>query len=396
MLFVPARIDHRWCPLAVAAAAMLIPLRVARAEDSPAELPSAPASHTGAEVGADAAGAIASVEQINRKALEDYDSLNFDEARSGLKTALALCDHSGLGSHPVRARTYLNMGVVLLAADAKHREVAVAHFRRAIQIEADIQPAKRVANPEVQQAFAEARASVEADRTSTRAPAPGATRAPPGGAAARESDLRREEDQAPTAAHPARWLLGFGVGSGFGWANGAGEVNSRLTVPPGFHPSSVVHLAPEIGYFVRPDLLLSLQGRIQLISGTTPERDPNGRSCGADRVCSPSHGASALFAKATWLMRPSGFRPFLSAALGFGQIRQVVSLPDHNDCGADVAHPVTCVDTTVAGPVFLGPGGGFVVELGAHVALTLGLSTLVAISAFTVQVDASGGVVIEL
>ena len=387
---VPTRIDHRWWPLAVAAAAMLIPLRVARAEDPPAGLPSAPASE------ASPSDAVASVEALNGKALEDYDNLNFDDATAALKSALALCDRSGLGSHAVRARTYLNLGVVLLAADAKHRDVAVAHFRRAIQIRADIQPAERVANPEVQQAFAEARASVEADRIKAGAPAPVATRAPRAGADARESDLDAKEDEESAAARPVRWLLSFGVGSGFGWASGAGEVNSDLTVPSGFHPSSTVHLAPEIGYFLRPDLLLSLQGRIQLISGTTAERDPSGTRCGTDRVCSPSHGASALFAKATWLMAPGGFRPFLSAAIGFGQIRHVVSLPGHNDCGADATHPVSCVDTTAAGPVFFGPGAGVMIDLGAHFALTLGLSTLVGISSFTFQVDASGGVAIEL
>jgi hypothetical protein len=148
---------------------------------------------------------------------------------------------------------------------------------------------------------------------------------------------------------------------------------------------------------VRPDLLLALQARIQLISGTTAERDPSGGTkCGADGVCSPSHGASALFAKATWLLAPSGFRPFLSGALGYGQIRHIVSLPEHNDCGTDAAHPIACVDSTVAGPIFLGPGAGFMLDLGPHFALTLGISTLVGLSAFTFQVDVSGGVVVEL
>ena len=56
MLTVSTRIDHRWCPLAVAAAAMLIPLRVARAEDPAVESPAAAAASD-----AVASGAIASV-----------------------------------------------------------------------------------------------------------------------------------------------------------------------------------------------------------------------------------------------------------------------------------------------------------------------------------------------
>src|SRR6185295_322568 len=91
--------------------------------------------------------AVAQVLELNRKALRDYDNLNFDEARAELKEALALCDRHALGNHPVRARTYVHLGVVLLAADAEHPEVAIAHFRRALQIQADVQVPARFANP---------------------------------------------------------------------------------------------------------------------------------------------------------------------------------------------------------------------------------------------------------
>ena len=352
------------------------------------------------------ASAAASVTELNRKALEAYDNLNFDDAKAALKEALALCDRNGLGSDPVRAQAYLNLGVVLLAADAQHRDVAVANFRRAIQIQADIHLPERVANPEVQQAFAEAQAAARAAQV-PRAPAPatGATDARrPARPAAHEghgdgdgnadADVEASADETEGGEH-ARWFIGFGVGSGIGWTSGTGEV-SDLHLPSGFEPSSVIHLAPEIGYFVRPDLLLSLQGRIQFISGATPERDPGGTACGSDQVCSPSHGATALFAKATLFFAPSGFRPYVSGALGVGQIRHVVSLPDRNNCGTDPAHPVACVDTAAAGPVLLGPGGGFMYELGRHFALTLGASALVGVSAFTFHLDVGGGIAVEL
>src|SRR5664279_1153306 len=96
---------------------------------------------------------LATIVALNRKAIDDYDNLNFDEARAELKEALALCDRNGLGNHPVRARTYVSLGVVLLAADAAHREVAIANFRRALQIQADVPLPARLANPEVTQAF---------------------------------------------------------------------------------------------------------------------------------------------------------------------------------------------------------------------------------------------------
>lgn len=370
---------------------------VARADDNDS---AAGAGDTAAATAtpADRAAAVAQIAELNRKALEAYDNLNFDEAKTALKNALALCDRNGLGTDPVRAQSYLNLGVVLLASDAQHRDVAVANLRRAIQIRPDIKLPERLANPEVQQAFVEAQVSVRA--TTATAPTGGATdaRHPPAGRAGSGSD---EDEDVEASAEPSeggarsRWLVGFGVGSGIGWASGTGEV-STAQVPSGFQPSSVIHLAPELGYFLRPDLLLSLQGRIQFISGATAERDPGGTACGSDRVCSPSHGATAVFAKATKFFAPSGFRPYLSGALGVGTIRHVVSLPQRNNCGTDPAHPVACVDTAAAGPVLLGPGGGFMYELGRHFALTLGASALVGVSAFTFHLDVGGGIAVEL
>ncbi|HET6146332.1 MAG TPA: tetratricopeptide repeat protein [Polyangia bacterium] len=367
---------------------------------------------------------LAQVLELNRKALDDYDNLNFDEARAELKEALALCDRHALGHHPIRARTYVNLGVVLLAADAAHPEVAIAQFRRAFQIQPDVQLPVRFANPEVAQAFADAKRDVSsgaAPANSASAPAPSSAAGPPSSPPAKgqasapapaETLVRappprapgptddtgqeeEEEDQEADRVGP-RWLFAMGVGSGFGWVSGNGEVNSDLPLPSGFQPSSVVHLSPEVGYFVRPNLALSLQGRFQLISGTTPERSPSGTGCGGDGLCTPSKGASAIFARASFFFGAGALRPFVSATLGAGQIRHVVPLPAHNDCGADPAHPVACVDTAVAGPIFFGPGGGAMIDLASHFALTLGATALLGVSNFTAHVDVSAGLVVKL
>src|SRR5207244_5232827 len=122
----------------------------------------------------------------------------------------------------------------------------------------------------------------------------------------------------------AGWgFIGVGVGSGLGLARGTGEVNSDVQVTSGFHLSSVVHLAPELGYFIAPKLLISVQGRFQFISGTTPERDPSQTVCGSEHVCSASSGATAVFVKATRLLGDGRLRPYVDAALGYGQIRHV-------------------------------------------------------------------------
>jgi hypothetical protein len=372
--------------------------------------------------------ALSQVLELNRKAINDYDNLNFDEARAELKEALALCDRNGLGTHPVRARTYVNLGVVLLAADAAHREVAIAHFRRAFQIQPDVQLPARMANPEVAQAFAEAKRGMAADPATRAAIAPDATEQPPSTprAVAPTASPAASADTTPAtaAAVPSRpgarkveieadatksdgdddsdgvarphWLFSVGIGSGFGWVSGSGEVNRDVKLPSGFEPSSVIHLAPEVGYFVRPDLALSLQARFQFISGTTPERSPSAGGCGGDGVCSPSKGASALFAKATWFLGSGGLRPFVNGTIGFGQIRHVVTLPGHNDCGADPAQPVACVDTAAAGPVLLGGGGGVMFEVVRHFALTLGANALIGVSNFTAHLDFTGGVAVQL
>src|SRR5581483_624867 len=99
-----------WRVLAVVAVVLAARSSVARADDT--------ATAAGAGDTADPAAEIAA---LNRKALDDYDNLNFDDAKAALKNALALCDRKGLGSDPVRAQTYLNLGVVLLASEAQHR-----------------------------------------------------------------------------------------------------------------------------------------------------------------------------------------------------------------------------------------------------------------------------------
>jgi tetratricopeptide (TPR) repeat protein len=371
---------------------------------------------------------LAQILDLNRKAINDYDNLNFDEARTELKEALALCDRNGLGTHPVRARTYVNLGVVLLAADAAHREVAIAHFKRAFQIQPDVQLPARVANPEVAQAFAEAKRGMAADPAARSAATPGATAEPastPGAVAPTAAPAASADATAPAAVHAApsrpgarkvemdadasksdddgsdggagpHWLFSVGIGSGFGWVSGSGEVNRDVKLPSGFEPSSVIHLAPEVGYFVRRDLALSLQARFQFISGTTPERSPSASGCGGDGVCSPSKGASALFAKATWFLGSGGLRPFVNGTIGYGQIRHVVTLPGHKDCGADPAQPVACVDTAAAGPVLLGGGGGVMVEVVRHFALTLGANALIGVSSFTAHLDFTAAVAVQL
>lgn len=100
--------------------------------------------------------AIDRITNLNKKALDAYNNLDFEDARKLLKQALDMCSSSGLDKHPIKARTHIHMGVVLIAA--KQQELGVKQFRKAQEIQPDIQVTKALANPEIIQAFEEARA----------------------------------------------------------------------------------------------------------------------------------------------------------------------------------------------------------------------------------------------
>jgi hypothetical protein len=99
--------------------------------------------------------AIGKITLLNRQAIEEYRKLNFDEAQRLLDQALDLAAGAGLTQHPVRARTYVTLAVVT-AGGLKRRDVAVRLFRKALQIQPEIQLSAELASPDVQVAFDEA------------------------------------------------------------------------------------------------------------------------------------------------------------------------------------------------------------------------------------------------
>ena len=126
----PARLREFWRLLALLAAAP----RSAAAQDQ---------------------AAIDKVAKLNKKAVDEYENLNFDESRKLLQSALDLCAQSGLDKHDVTARTYIHLGVVMFAG-FKQKADAIKYFRRALAIQSDIKLDKSLANPEVQDVFDQA------------------------------------------------------------------------------------------------------------------------------------------------------------------------------------------------------------------------------------------------
>ena len=99
--------------------------------------------------------AIDKMVQMNKKALDDYDTLEWDAAKKTLLDALMAGKKAGLDNHPVMARTYVHLGAVYLTG-FKDRGKALSSFQRALEIDPGIQLSKGIATPDVQGLFAEA------------------------------------------------------------------------------------------------------------------------------------------------------------------------------------------------------------------------------------------------
>jgi hypothetical protein len=106
--------------------------------------------------------AIAKVTQLNRQAVEAYQAQKYDDARKLLKQALDLCSSSGLDQHPVKARTHIHLGIVIIGG-FKERELGMKQFKKALEVQPDISLTKSLVTPDLQQAFDEAKADAKSD-----------------------------------------------------------------------------------------------------------------------------------------------------------------------------------------------------------------------------------------
>ena len=444
------------------------------------------------------AAALEKVTKLNKKAVDEYQNLNFEESRKALKAAIDICAQSGLENHPVTARTYIHLGIVTFTG-FKQREEAVKQFRKALEIQADIKLDKILATPEVQEVFDEAVAAIKADAKPAEPPPkpadsvehtpvarspqgeaivikatvdpsvgakkvllsfsadgsddfgeaemkedpPGSgfyvaeipasatqgasvnyyieafgeadkllgskgteqrtlkiTMTGPGGQPLGKVKKPPKEDE---AGEGPSLFFGLGIGGGVGWASGKGEINTANVVDPaGFAPSKLLHFSPEIGYFLSPELLLSVQFRFQLISGATPyyaSTTDNIVDCG-DEICDPGTYAFAGLAKISYLFGEGDFRTFVSGIGGLGTIRHVAEFQSQQNCGVPPAGSTmgnqTCIDTVPSGPVFVGAGAGVLYNLTPAFALTLGTNALLGFTRFTFHIDLNAGVAVVL
>ncbi|HVV51298.1 MAG TPA: tetratricopeptide repeat protein [Polyangia bacterium] len=431
--------------------------------------------------------AVEKISKLNKKAVDEFENLNFDQARKILNDALDAISRAGLDNSQVAARTHVHLGVVLFAG-LKQKDDALAEFKKALQIAPDVKLDKLLATPEIQEVFDQAvseqkgAGSGGGDTGTTAAPAADVITHEPVTRAARgksiqinmtldssvkakkvalqfsadgsddfgERDMQEEspgnwmgqipasatqgakvayyievdgdDDQviaskgsakdplvvvlrgpggeapaggakkkaAPPAEKPAEegatWYLGLGLGGGFGWTTGTGEINPADKVSPaGFAAAKLGQISPEVGYFLSPDLVLSLQLRFQLVTGTTSFTGPGAGAA-------PSYALAGL-ARARWLFDDDDLHPFVGGVLGGGSIRHVASFPSVPACGS--ARNQTCVDSLKSGPIFVGGTAGVLYNLTPSFALTGETNALLGFTTFTFNLDINVGIAVE-
>ncbi len=124
--------------------------------------------------------AVAKITQLNRDAVNAYQTKKFDDARKILKQALELAQTNGLEEHPITARTHIHMGIVIIGG-FKQRDLGIKQFKKALEIEPTINLTKALVTPELTDAFneAKARGKTEGKTEGKTQPPPDTTNAPP-------------------------------------------------------------------------------------------------------------------------------------------------------------------------------------------------------------------------
>ena len=92
------------------------------------------------------------VQKMNKRAMDDYDSLEFESARRTLQDAVQMLRANGLDETPLAAKTYANLGIVYING-FKDRNRGQQQFVNALKIQPDYKLDPAVATPELDEAF---------------------------------------------------------------------------------------------------------------------------------------------------------------------------------------------------------------------------------------------------
>jgi hypothetical protein len=139
--------------------------------------------------------------QLNKKAMDDYDTADFDTAKKSLLDAEKLGKRAGLESHPVMARTYVHLGA-LYVTGYKDKTKAQHYFGKALDIQPDINLDRTLTSASVRDLFA----AVKTQRAES------ATEAAPFPPAPRDKRGRSHPEPTPMTVEPEPELTGEGAG----------------------------------------------------------------------------------------------------------------------------------------------------------------------------------------
>jgi hypothetical protein len=369
--------------------------------------------------------AVAKVTDLNKKALDAYGKEDYDTARALLKEALEVCATAGLDQHPITARTHIHFGVVAIVG-FKQREVGIKQFRKALEIQPDIKLTKQLVTPALQDAFEEAvlasngsgggdqggggpagggdqgggddkgAPSVQADDSGDGegASAPRRPRPPPRKRRNPDGDDADDKDKDEGPGQNGNLFIAMAAGTGLGIASGKGALDpSHQLSSAGFAMAQAGQIAPEIGYFLSRDLLLSLALRFQYVVGL------NGKASAgcSGGFCDPGAYAAAAFGKVTYMLTAAPVHFTIGGQIGGGYIRHAVAFNDHT-CGNSATGPqnVQCVDTLDGGPFLIGPTAGVMFELGNAVDLIASVNSALGVPNFTFNFDIQAGIGVRL
>jgi hypothetical protein len=115
------------------------------------------------------------IERLNKKAMEDYDALEFESARRTLVDCVAKLRSAGLDETPLAAKTHIHLGIVYIAG-FKDRGRGQQQFERALKIDPTLKLDPALATPELQEVWDAAVAALpkkkRAQASQTPPPAP--------------------------------------------------------------------------------------------------------------------------------------------------------------------------------------------------------------------------------
>ena len=194
------------------------------------------------------------------------------------------------------------------------------------------------------------------------------------------------------ASESPLWFV-FAAGVGGGYFSGTPEMNpvgddGKALKSSGTDMAKLAHIAPELGYFQSEHLLLSLQGRLQYVTGGQ-DITYNGNTYKSAKY------ALAGLAKASYFLAEASehFQPFLAGQAGFGEIRYPVETTPLQGCGQSGA-VAKCEDTVRGGLGLFGVAAGFVYMFGENIGIYTSLSALVGLPNLALNADVNVGVAI--